>query len=201
MRIILLLATCILINGCYYGTYKPNMQAIPSIKKQGDWSGSITAQNIQLSYAHGNKWATIANGYSYKGKLLALSDEKSWDYKRESRLLELGLCHYVPQGDSTTAYFIGGAGWGFADFSYGRKVPPGSIGKTGGFSHFTKYFLQYFRSKKTTIILESCISFKVHLLRKMEGAKAIMLIVQFQLSTLVCMVTLAERRTNNTFLF
>ncbi len=151
MRIALLMF-CLLLSGCYYGTYKPNMQAIPSIKKKGDWSGSITAQNIQMNYSMVKGWAAIANGYGYKGKLPTIDDGKSWNYTRESRLLELGLCHYAVNRDSNMVYLLGGTGWGFADFSFGESAAPGTGGKRGGYTHFTKYFFQPVvtsRKKKT----------------------------------------------------
>jgi hypothetical protein len=118
------------------------MQNAPSFKKQGDWMVGFTMQNAQVGYAHGKKWATVLNGYYFDGELPRLSDGKRGDYKRQSHLLELGLCRYVLKKENSYAYLMGGTGWGYADFQYNQYGPTFIQGKRGGNAHFNKFFLQ-----------------------------------------------------------
>lgn len=117
--------------------YLPNMQNVPLFEKKGDLQATLNLTNYQVGYAPAKHVGLFLNGY-YKNKgIVHLDDGKTYNYKVDAYLVEVGVGTFWRNENHSFEIYAGG-GKGYGEITYG--ISPRYAG--GASSHYNKIFIQ-----------------------------------------------------------
>jgi hypothetical protein len=99
--------------------YKPTMQNVPLMHKEGDLKSTLSYNNYQLAYATSDNTAVMLNGHYNRNKWASsLSDTTTTnEYTTKRWAVDGGAGYYRPFSDFVFEAY-GGGGYGSYDFDY-----------------------------------------------------------------------------------